>query len=58
MSKTGIIAIIGKMKLARYRLFEQKNPVARFGKLLIFPSFTKCFDPTFRPDMQSELSNL
>jgi hypothetical protein len=54
MSKTGIIAIIGKMKLARYRLFEQKNPVARFGKLLIFPSFTKRLDTTFRPDMQSE----
>jgi hypothetical protein len=54
----GIIAMMGMIKLAMYRLLEQKRPLARLGKSFTFPSFAIFLDTTFNPDMHMELSSL
>jgi len=57
-ASAGIMAIIGKTRLAIYRLLGQNRPLARFGKAFMFPSFAKLFDTKFNPDMHRELSSL
>ena len=54
----GIIAMMGKAKLVMYRLLGQKTPLARLEKSFTLPSFATFLDTRFKPDMQSELSNL
>ena len=57
-TSAGIMAIIGKTRLAIYRLLGQNGPLARFGKAFTFPSFASFLDTKFNPDMHRELSSL
>jgi hypothetical protein len=57
-TRAGIMAKIGIIKLAIYRLLGQNIPLARFGKSLTFPSFATFLDIRFKPDMHKELSSL
>jgi len=57
-ANAGIIATMGMMRDAKYRLLAQNMPSARLGKSIGSRSFEIFFETRFRPDMQSDPSIL